>query len=167
MNCIQLSCAVCCHSCIWLYAVSCFCVISISSVGGSAQECMESITLLLVPLDVLCDVVGIFEHVKELQCLDFTNPLEVCQPYASLCALSLLHPCHTCTQLDYIEISKDHLFLFFNSGFKYRTCQSRASIECNQLCKSISCHRKYGFCCRVSMLMVCDVAIKVLSIHII
>ena len=149
--------------------VCCFqlCVISISSVGDNAQEFRESISFKGFPLDVLCDVVRIFEHVKELQCVDITNPLEVCQPYASLCALSLLHPCHTCTQLDYIEISKDHLFLFFNSGFKYQTCQSRASIECNQLCKSISCHRKYGFCCRVSMLMVCDVAIKVLSIHMI
>ena len=71
--------------------------LSISFVGGSAQECMESISLERVPLDVVCDVVRIFEHVKELQCTDITNPLEVCQPYASLCALSLLHPCHAYT----------------------------------------------------------------------
>ena len=67
------------------------------SVGGSAQECVKSISLKYLPLDVLCDVVGIFEHVKELQCVDIDNPLEVCQPYASVCALFLLHPCHTCT----------------------------------------------------------------------
>ena len=66
-------------------------------VGGSAQECIESISLKYVPLDVLCDVVGIFEHVKELQCTDIANPLKVCQLYASLCALSFLHPCHTYT----------------------------------------------------------------------
>ena len=67
------------------------------SVGGSAQECVESISLKPVPLDVVCDVVRIFEHVKELQCINITNPLEVCQLYASLCALSPLHPCHTYT----------------------------------------------------------------------
>ena len=80
----------------WLYAVNfLICVISISSVGDSAQEFRESIFLDPVPLDVVCDVVRIFEHVKELQCTGITNPLEVCQLYASLCALSLLHPCHT------------------------------------------------------------------------
>ena len=94
-SCIKLNCTLCWQSRIWLYAVTYF-VSSISSVGGSAQECKESITLLLVPLDVLCDVVGIFEHVKELQCV-ITNPLEVCQLYTSLCALSLLHSCHTYT----------------------------------------------------------------------
>ena len=79
--------------------VCCFliCVISISSVGDNAQEFRESISLNPVPLDVVCDVVRIFEHVKELQCINITNPLEVCQLYASLCALSLLHPCHTYT----------------------------------------------------------------------
>ena len=66
-----------------------FCVISIFSVGGSAQECIESISLMYAPLDLLCDVVGIFEHVKELQCMDITNQLEVCQLYASLCACTL------------------------------------------------------------------------------
>ena len=54
--------------------------VSISFVGGSAQECMESISLKYVPLDVVCDVMRIFEHVKELQCMNITNPLEVCQP---------------------------------------------------------------------------------------
>ena len=60
--------------------VCCFliCVISISSVGGSAQECVESISFDPVPLDVVCDVVRIFEHVKELQCMNITIPLEVC-----------------------------------------------------------------------------------------
>ena len=69
------------------------------SVGDNAQEFKESIFFERVPLDIVCNVVGIFERVKELriQCVDITNPLEVCQLYASLCALSLLHPCHTCT----------------------------------------------------------------------
>ena len=74
-----------------------FCVISISSVGDNAQEFKESIFFERVPLDIVYNLVGIFERVKELQCVNITKPLEVCQLYASLCALSLLHPCHTCT----------------------------------------------------------------------
>ena len=74
-----------------------FCVISISSVGDNAQEFRESISLEGFPLDIVCNVVEIVEHVKILQCVGITNPLEVCQLYASLCALSLLHPCHTYT----------------------------------------------------------------------
>ena len=72
-----------------------FCVISISSVGDNAQEFRESISFKDFPLDIVCNVVEM--HVKFLQCMDITNPLEVCQLYASLCALSLLHPCHTYT----------------------------------------------------------------------
>ena len=42
------------------------------------QTSLERVTLDKVPLDVVCDVVGIFEHVKELKCMEIRNPQQVC-----------------------------------------------------------------------------------------
>ena len=85
---------VCCYQLACMYAVSCSCVMP--SVGGCIQECLENMSFDPVPLDVLCDV-GIFEHVKVLQCMNISNPLEVCM--ASVCTsvyiMSLLGLCHT------------------------------------------------------------------------
>ena len=42
------------------------------------QTSLERVTLDKAPLDVVCDVVGFFEHVKELKCTDIRNPQQVC-----------------------------------------------------------------------------------------
>ena len=42
------------------------------------QTSLERVTLDKVPLDVVCDVVGAFEHVKELQCTGIKDPQQVC-----------------------------------------------------------------------------------------
>ena len=42
------------------------------------QTSLERVTLDEVPLDVVCDVVVIFEHVKELKCTDIKDPQQVC-----------------------------------------------------------------------------------------
>ena len=42
------------------------------------QTSLERVNLEQVPLDVVCDVVGIFEHVKELKCTHITDPQQVC-----------------------------------------------------------------------------------------
>ena len=46
--------------------------------GNLVQTSLERVTLDKVPLDVVCDVVGIFEHVKELKCTDIRDPQQVC-----------------------------------------------------------------------------------------
>ena len=43
--------------------------------GNLVQRSIERASLYKVPLDVVCDVVEFFEHVKELQC---QNPQQVC-----------------------------------------------------------------------------------------
>ena len=45
---------------------------------------MENITLNCVSLDVVCDVVEIFEHAKEIQCTHFSDPQEVWLLYAAM-----------------------------------------------------------------------------------
>ena len=42
------------------------------------QTSLERVTLDRVPLDGVCDVVGIFEHMKELKCTDIRDPQQVC-----------------------------------------------------------------------------------------
>ena len=39
---------------------------------------LERVTLDGVPFDVVCDVVGIFGHVKELKCTSIRDPQQVC-----------------------------------------------------------------------------------------
>ena len=53
-----------------------------SSVGDGAQGNIEDVTLNWVQLDVMCDVVEIFEHMKELQCMGISDPQEVSLLYA-------------------------------------------------------------------------------------
>ena len=53
------------------------------------RECTERITLNLSPLDVVCDIVEIFEHIKELQCMRISNPLKVWLLCACVCIISL------------------------------------------------------------------------------
>ena len=45
---------------------------------------MENITLNPVSLDIVCDVVEIFEHVKEIQCSNMCDPQEVWLLYAAM-----------------------------------------------------------------------------------
>ena len=45
---------------------------------------MENITLNPVPLDVVCDVVEIFEHAKEIHCTNISDPQEVWLLYAAM-----------------------------------------------------------------------------------
>ena len=42
------------------------------------QTSLERVTLDKVPLDVVCVIVGIFKHVKELKCTDIRDPQQVC-----------------------------------------------------------------------------------------
>ena len=55
-----------------------------SSVGGGTQEHVKNITLERVSLDVVCDVVEIFEHAKEIQCIHISDPQEVWLLYAAM-----------------------------------------------------------------------------------
>ena len=41
------------------------------------QTSLERVTLDKVPLDVVCDVVGFFGHVKELECAYIRDPQQV------------------------------------------------------------------------------------------
>ena len=42
------------------------------------QTSLIRVTLDRVPLDMVCDVVRIFEHMKELKCIDISDPQQVC-----------------------------------------------------------------------------------------
>ena len=53
--------------------------------GNLVQRSIERVTLDKVPLDVVCGVVGFFEHVKDLQCWNIKAPQQVC-----LCNVLLL-----------------------------------------------------------------------------
>ena len=53
--------------------------------GNLVQRSAETVTLVRVPLDVICDVVRFFEHVKELECQFIEVPQQVC-----LCNVLLL-----------------------------------------------------------------------------
>ena len=46
-------------------------------IGDDTQQHLESITLEGVTLDVVCDVVTNFEHMKKLQCMRISDPQEV------------------------------------------------------------------------------------------
>ena len=46
--------------------------------GSLVQRSVERVTLDGVPLDLACDVVGFFEHVKELECTSISDPQQVC-----------------------------------------------------------------------------------------
>ena len=53
-----------------------------SSVGDGTQENIGNVTLNWIQLDVMCDVMEIFVHVKELQCMNISDPQEVSLLYA-------------------------------------------------------------------------------------
>ena len=42
------------------------------------QTSLKRVTLDRVQLDMVCDVVRIFQHVKELKCTDISDPQQVC-----------------------------------------------------------------------------------------
>ena len=46
--------------------------------GNLVQRSAERVTLGCVSLDVMCDVVRFFEHVKELECRAIEAPQQVC-----------------------------------------------------------------------------------------
>ena len=46
--------------------------------GNLVQRSAERVTLYFVPLDVMCDVVRFFEHVKELECRSINPPQQAC-----------------------------------------------------------------------------------------
>ena len=54
-------------------------------IGNDSQQHLESMTLYRVRLDVLCDVVEIFEHMKELQCTKISDPQQVWLLYSYMC----------------------------------------------------------------------------------
>ena len=58
-------------------------------IGDDTQQHLESITLNRVTLDVVCDVMEIFEHMKELQCM-ISDPQEVWLLYSYMCMFHLL-----------------------------------------------------------------------------
>ena len=49
-------------------------------VGHPVPRSVDKVTLSLpkFPLDVLCDVVLLYEHVNELECEDLKDPKQVC-----------------------------------------------------------------------------------------
>ena len=59
------------------------------SAGNLVQRSAERITLVYVPLHVMCDVVRFFQHVKELQCQHIMAPIRAPQQ-VSLCNVLLL-----------------------------------------------------------------------------
>ena len=59
-------------------------------IGDGTQQHLESITLNRVTLDVVCDVVEIFEHMKELQCMKVSDSQEVWLLYSYMCVYHLL-----------------------------------------------------------------------------
>ena len=59
-------------------------------IGDDTQQHLKSITLNPVTLDVVCSVVEIFEHMKELQCIEISDPQEVWLLYNYMCMFHLL-----------------------------------------------------------------------------
>ena len=59
-------------------------------IGDDTEQHLKSITLNRVRLDVVCDVVEIFEHMKELQCIEISDPQEVWLLYSYMCVYHLL-----------------------------------------------------------------------------
>ena len=59
-------------------------------IGDDTQQHLKSITLNRVTLDVVCDVVEISEHMKELQCMEISDPQEVWLLYSYMCMYHLL-----------------------------------------------------------------------------
>ena len=59
-------------------------------IGDDTQQHLKSITLNRVTLDVVCDVVEIFEHMKELQCMKISDSQEVWLLYSYMCMFHLL-----------------------------------------------------------------------------
>ena len=59
-------------------------------IGDDTQQHLKSITLNRVTLDIVCDVVEIFEHMKELQCMEICDPQEVWLLYSYMCVYHLL-----------------------------------------------------------------------------
>ena len=58
-------------------------------IGHGTQQPLKNITLKGVTLDVVCDVVVNFEHMKELQCVDISEPQEVWLLYIYMCMYHL------------------------------------------------------------------------------
>ena len=92
---VRLQCALQCvqlHSTLMCWSPALMCVAGIasflfhlhSSVGGGTQEHMENITMERASLDVVCDVLVIFEHAKEIQCTRISDPQEVWLLYAAI-----------------------------------------------------------------------------------
>ena len=46
--------------------------------GSLVQRSVERVTLYEIPLDLMCDAVGFFAHVKELEYTDIRDPQQVC-----------------------------------------------------------------------------------------
>ena len=58
-------------------------------IGDDTQQHLKNITLKRVTLDVVCDVVVNFEHMKEIQCMSISDPQEVWLLYACVCIISV------------------------------------------------------------------------------
>ena len=46
--------------------------------GNLVQRSVERVSLVRIPLDVVCEAVEFFGHVKELECKKLRHPQEVC-----------------------------------------------------------------------------------------
>ena len=46
--------------------------------GSLVQRSVERVTLNKVPLDLVCNAVEFFEHVKDLECTCISDPQQVC-----------------------------------------------------------------------------------------
>ena len=64
--------------------------------GGHVNGCVQQVTVRGVPLDVLCDMLPVFEPVEQLMCLDIKDPQEVGLTFVSwaLCVELPMAPLH-------------------------------------------------------------------------
>ena len=58
-------------------------------IGDDTQQHLKNITLERVTLDAMCDAVVNFEHMKELQCMEISDPQEVWILYTSVRIISV------------------------------------------------------------------------------
>ena len=68
---------------------SCLFLHSPLHIGDDTQQHLKNITLEGVTLDVVCDVVVNFEHMKELQCTGISPPQEVWLLYTWVCIITV------------------------------------------------------------------------------
>ena len=68
----------------WNTRVTALLLIFSLSAGNLVPRHVKRVTLRFVPLDLVCDVVKVFEHVEDLRCVDIRGPQQVRLPNTCL-----------------------------------------------------------------------------------